>query len=42
MGNAKIDKLTTLMVIEGCAGLAVILFLLAVIFIVLYSRPAYF
>ena len=37
MTNAKIEKLTLLMVIEGCAGLVVVLIVLALIYIVLYS-----
>jgi hypothetical protein len=37
MINAKIEKLTMMMVIEGCAGLVVVLIVLAVMYIILYS-----
>jgi hypothetical protein len=36
MVNTKIEKLTMLMVIEGCGGLVVVLLVLAVVYIVLY------
>jgi hypothetical protein len=37
MTNTKIDQLTMLMVIDGCAGLVVVLIVLAVMYIILYS-----
>jgi hypothetical protein len=37
MTNAKIEMLTKLMVIEGCAGLVVVLIILAMLYFVLYA-----
>jgi len=37
MTNAKIEKLTKLMVIGGCAGLVVVLIILTIVYFVLYG-----